>query len=189
MRRFVATMMIAAIGVTVLVVGQGTAPAADLEITPAAPDEGDTELTIEITAFEPDTPIYAVPCVIRDDGSEPDVATDDCDLMKVAAATTDGDGKATIVVNWEIPAEGIAVFVGDEARDNQVSQVVTPEAAIEADDSQDSSAEVAVLGSTVVREDLADTGPREVVTLAMAATALIVLGLALRGAERLQTPA
>jgi hypothetical protein len=49
---------------------------------------------------------------------------------------------------------------------------------------------VAVLGTNVVQEqDLADTGPREVMLLVTAAAAIIGLGIALRGAERRLLPA
>jgi hypothetical protein len=54
----------------------------------------------------------------------------------------------------------------------------------------DDSPVVAVLGTNVVQEqDLADTGPREVMLLVTAAAAIIGLGIALRGAERRLLPA
>jgi len=183
MRRFFATVMIAAIGTTV--VGAGIALAADLEITPEVPVEGEAELTIDVTDFDPDTPIYAVPCEVPVDGAQLDVTTDNCDIAEIATATTDGDGKATIVVNWNIPVDGIAVYVGDETRDNQATQVLTPEV----HEGESDNPDVAVLGTNVVQEDLADTGAREVMLLAMAATAVIGFGFALLGAERIRTPA
>jgi hypothetical protein len=125
-----------------------------------------------------------LPCEIPEDGDDLDVSSDRCDVAQVATATTDANGSATIVVNWNIPADGITVYVGDEARENQVSQTLTPEV----HEGESDNPEVAVLGTNVVQEDLADTGPREVMILAMVATAIIGLGLALRGAERLQTP-
>ena len=183
MRRFLTTLTIAAIGTTT--VGAGIALAAEVDVTPAAPAEGEAELTIDVTDFDPDTPIYAVPCEIPSGGEDLDVSTDSCDIAEVATATTDGAGKATIVVNWNIPADGIAVYVGDEARANEASQILTPE--VHQGESPDP--DVAVLGTSVVQEDLADTGPREVMFLTMLAAATIGIGLALRGAGRLQTPA
>lgn len=181
MRRFLATVAIAAIGVAT--VGAGMALAADLEIVPAEPEVGIAELTIDVTDFAPDTPIYAVPCDTPEEGAELDVASSDCDIAEVEATVTDGDGNATIVVNWEIPEEGITVYVGDEQRENQVTQVLTPSV----HDGESDDPDVEVLGTNVVQEDLADTGPREVMLAAMIGTALIGIGLALRGAERLQS--
>ena len=57
MRRFLATLMIAAIGTTV--VGAGIALAAEIEVTPADPTEGPAELTIDVWDFDPNTPIFA----------------------------------------------------------------------------------------------------------------------------------
>ncbi len=184
MRRFLATVLMAAVGTTA--VGVGIALAADIEITPAVSEPGEARLTIEVTGFEPDTPIYAVPCAIPVDGTELDVTTDNCDVAMVVTTVTDADGNATIVADWDIPAEGVAVYVGDEARDREVVEIITPEVDADADDSP----EVAVLGTNVVQEpDLADTGPREVMLLVTAATVLIGVGIAFRGAERRLLPA
>ncbi|MEM7140699.1 MAG: hypothetical protein AAF548_06655 [Actinomycetota bacterium] len=177
-RRFAATVMIAAVGTTV--VGGGIALAADLEIVPNEPEVGMAELTIDVSDFDANTPIYAVPCAVPAADEELDITTDDCDIAEVEATVTDGNGSATIVVNWEIPEEGITVYVGDEARDNEVTQVLTP--SVHAGESDDPDVEV--LGTNVVQEDLADTGPREVMLAAMIGTGLIGIGLALRGAER-----
>lgn len=181
MRRFLATCAIAAIGV--VTVGAGMALAAELEIVPAEPEVGMAELTIDVSDFAPDTPIYAVPCETPEDGSEVDVSSSDCDIAEVETTVTDGDGRATIVVNWDIPEEGITVYVGDEQRENQVTQVLTPAV----HDGETDDPDVEVLGTNVVQEDdLADTGPREIMLAAMIGTALIGIGLGLRGAERWQ---
>lgn len=178
MRRFLTTVLIAAIGTTLI--GVGISLAADIEISPAVPEPGEAQLTIDVTGFEPDTPIYAIPCAVPDVGTELDVTTDDCEVAEVVTAVTDSEGNATIVADWDIPAEGVAVYVGDEARTREVTKILTP--AIDADD--DDSPEVAVLGTTVAQEELADTGPREVLLLVTAAVGMIGLGTALRGAER-----
>ncbi len=183
MRRVLATVLIAMTGTTV--VGAGIALAAEVEVSPAAPTEGEAELTINVIDFGPDTPIYAVPCEVPDEGEELDPSNDNCDLAEVVATTTDSDGHATIVVKWDIPADGLAVYVGDEARTNQASQILTPGVQAEVTP----IADVGVLGTSVVQEDLADTGPREIMTLLMVAAALIALGLGLRGAELARTPA
>ena len=191
--RFLATVAIAALGTTV--VGVGIALAAEIDVTPANPGEGEAELTIEVSEFEPRTPIYAIPCKVPRDTDDLDPATNNCDLSAVTATTTDADGNATIVVTWKIPEEGIAVYVGDEARENHASQILHPgehETEVhgnEVVEGESPAPDVEVLGTTVVQEELADTGVREVLVLLMVASALIGLGLALRGAERFQTPA
>ncbi|MDW3219992.1 MAG: hypothetical protein R8F63_15365 [Acidimicrobiales bacterium] len=181
MRRFLATVTIAAIGVGA--VGAGMALAADLDIVPAEPEIGLAELTITVTDFAPDTAIYAVPCQTPAEGEELDLGASGCDIAEVEVAVTDGDGNATIVVAWEIPEDGITVYVGDEAREHEVMQVVTPKM----DDSETTEPEVEVLGTTVVEEDLADTGPREVMLATMLGTLLIGVGMGFRRAERWQT--
>jgi hypothetical protein len=178
MRLFLATVLVVAIGTTA--VGAGMALAGDVEVSPDTPAEGTAELTLDVTEFEPGTPIYAVPCEVPADGEDLDVTTDSCDIAAVATATTDGSGRATIVVDWDIPSDGIAVYVSDEARDHEATQILTPEVGDAAPDSPD----VAVLGTNVVQEDLAETGPRELKILTMLATAIIGLGFALCGAER-----
>lgn len=179
MRRFLATITIAAIGL--ITVSAGIALAADLEIVPAEPEVGEAELTIEVSDFDPDTPIYAVPCDISADGTAIDIATSDCDVAEVEATMTDSDGRATIVVNWDIPVEGITVYVGDEARDNQVSKTITP--SVHDGDADDP--DVAVLGTNVVQEDeLAETGPREAVLVGAIGAALVGLGMAFRTVGR-----
>lgn len=182
MRRFLATLAVTAIGTTL--VGVGLAAAAELEITPEAPAEGQTELTISVGDFGPDTPIYAVPCDVPASRDAADVTTDSCDVSEVASATTDASGNATIVVEWTIPADGIAVYVGDEARKDQAAIILMP--AIDTPEP-----EVAVLGTTVVQEsdELPETGPREVVLLLTVAALVIGVGLALRGAEHIRTSA
>ncbi|MEQ8842818.1 MAG: hypothetical protein RIB98_17700 [Acidimicrobiales bacterium] len=191
MRRILATVLFAVIGTTMA--GTGIALAAEIEVTPAAPPEGDVELTIEVTDFTPDTPIYTVPCTVPAEGDELDPSTANCDLTEVVATTTDASGQAIMVVNWNIPAEGIAVFVGDEARTNQAFQIVTPGADVveETEDVvEETEPDVEVLGTSVVQEDdLADTGPREIMILVMVATLLIGLGVALRSAAPVNDPA
>lgn len=182
MRRFFATLVIAAIGTTS--VGVGIALAGEVDVTPEAPDEGKAELTIDVSDFDPDTPVYAVPCEVATADEELDVTTDSCDITEVATATTDGSGTATIVVNWNIPSDGITVYVSDESRANVATQVIMPDV----DDGESDDPEVAVLGTNVVQEDLADTGPRETMILLMVAALALGLGFALRSAGRLQTP-
>ena len=190
MRRFIATVFVAAIGTTL--VGAGIALAADIEVRPLDPGEGEAELTIDVSDFAPDTPIYALPCDIPAAGEELDVTTANCDIAEVATTVTDATGAATIVVDWTIPAGGIAVYVGDEARANEATQIVTPGQVAVDLDNPDAVApeepEVAVLGTSVVQEDLADTGPRETMMLLMVAAVAIGLGVALQGVERLRTP-
>ena len=181
MRRFFATLVIAAIGT--MSVGVGIALAGDVDVTPAAPEEGEAELTIDVSDFDPDTPVYAVPCEVPAADEELDVTTDSCDIAAVATATTDGSGTATIVVNWNIPSEGITVYVSDESRANVATQVLTPEV----HDGESDNPEVAVLGTNVVQEDLADTGPRETMILLLVAALALGLGFALRSVERLQS--
>lgn len=183
MRRILVTIAMAAIGTAA--VGVGIALAADVEISPSSPGEGVTELTIDVTGFASDTPIFAVPCDVPAAGEVVDIATDGCDIAQVATATTDTDGAATILVEWNIPAEGIAVFVGDEAGDNEVTTLLMPGVEqVDIDGPEADDSEVAVLGTNVVQEDLADTGPREVMVLLMVATILMGLGVALVGAQR-----
>lgn len=187
-RRFFATVAIAAIGTTV--VGVGIALAADIEVTPDQPEVGPAELTIRIDDFPPDTPVYAVPCAIPAEGTEVTLGTDNCDVTAVVTAVTDDAGAATLTVDWAIPDEGIAVYVGDETREHQATKIITPAPTSAAGDDADADPEVAVLGTSVVQEDdadddLADTGPREIVVLGMIGTALVGLGVAFVGAERL----
>ncbi|GJM37340.1 MAG: hypothetical protein DHS20C19_07070 [Acidimicrobiales bacterium] len=182
MRRVLATVTIVAIGV--LTVGAGMALAAELDIVPAEPEVGLAELTIDVSDFAPDTAIYAIPCQTPAEGEELDLGTSACDIAAVEVAVTDGDGKATFVVNWDIPDDGITVYVGDEARDHEATHVLTPSVP----DDESTDPDVEVLGTNVVQEeDLADTGPREVMLAAMIGTLLIGVGMALRGAERWQT--
>ena len=188
MRRVLSTVLIAAISMTV--VGAGIALAAEIEIIPASPDQGGSEFTIKVTDFAPDTPIYALPCEIPAAGAELDPSADSCDISRAATATTDADGSASIVVDWDVPEGGIAVYVGDETLQNEATQIVMPgdtqdEVVVEATE-PDPDPEVEVLGTTVVQEDLADTGPREVVILTVLATALIGIGLGFRGFEQIQ---
>lgn len=182
MRRILATVIMAALGTTL--VGAGIALAAEIEVSPPDPPLGAAELTIEATGFAPDTPIYAVPCAVPAAGEELDVTTAGCEVAEVATAVTDGRGAATFVVSWTIPAEGLAIYVGDEARANEATRILTPGDATETIEVP----AVAVLGTSVVQEDLAETGPRETMLLLMAATVFIGLGVALRAVERVQTP-
>lgn len=191
-RRFFATVAIAALGTTV--VGVGIALAADIEVSPEQPETGPAELTIRVGDFPPNTPIYAVPCAVPADGTEVSLGTDDCDVTAVVTAVTDAAGAATLTVEWTIPDDGIAVYVGDETREHQATTVITPAPPSAPGDEADADddAEVAVLGTSVVQEDepdddLADTGPREIVVLGMIGTALIGLGIAFQNAERLGT--
>jgi len=179
MRRFLVSITIAAIGTTV--VGAGIVLAAELEVTPQVPEQGESELTLEVEGFEPNAPIYAIPCDVPVDGPDVDVTTDNCDIAKVVTATTDDEGKATITVRWDIPAAGIAVYVGDEARSHEVTQILSPAPVEEPTD----GSEVVVLGTNIVQEDLADTGARETVLLLIVATAAIGLGFALQKPQRL----
>ena len=182
MRRFLATVIIATLGTTL--VGVGITLAAEIEVSPPSPSAGAAELTIDVTDFAPDTPIYAVPCAIPLDGEELDLTTAGCDVADVATAVTDALGAATIVVSWTIPAEGIAVYVGDETRANEATRILTPGDGAE----EIESPAVAVRGTSVVQEDLADTGPRETMPLLVLATVLIGSGVGLRGVERVRTP-
>lgn len=199
LRRFMATVAIAVCGTTV--VGAGIALAAELEVTPSEPTAGETELTLAISDFDPDTSIFAVPCEIPASGDANDVTTADCDVVAVEATVTDENGEATLVVTWEIPEGGIAVYVGDETRTNQVAQILTT-ADIDAattdtatddtatDESADPANEVEVLGTSVVQEsndttdDLAETGPRELVLLLMGAALLVAFGTLTTAASR-----
>lgn len=206
-RRFVASLGIAIVGTTV--VGAGIALAAELDITPSAPPPGQTELLIEVSDFDPDTAIFAVPCDIPESGDPADVTTADCDVVAVEATVTDENGEATISVTWEIPEGGIAIYVGDETRTNQIAEIIGTEAiAVEGSDTDDGATsdgatqdgatqdvaadddgtEVEVRGTSVVQEtndtedDLAETGPREVVVLLMVAGLLVAIGVGLNHA-------
>jgi hypothetical protein len=169
MRRIFAGVAVAAVSMTV--VGVGAASAAEIEIDPLAPEAGEVALTITVSDFDPNTPIFAVPCEIPASGEQVDIANASCDFSKVAAATTDPDGEAIIRTVWVIPEGGIAVFVGDEMRENQVTMILgtTPAATTDIP-------EVEVLGTSVVQEDLADTGPRKTMLLVMVGAALLAIG-------------
>lgn len=135
--------------------------------------------------FTPGTPIFAVPCETPPEGDGIDAPRTDCDIAEVAATVTDGQGAATFVVTWEIPEEGITVYVGDQSRDNEVTVEVSPSTG----DGEQS--DVAVLGTSVAQtdepEELADTGPREVVLVTLIGTALVGIGLTFRGIEHRRT--
>ena len=170
MQRFFSLVAIAAIGMTTI--GAGIALAAEMEIIPGVADNGDPELTIDVWDFDPDTPIYVVPCDVPESGDDADVTTDSCDTSEVVATRTDADGTASFSVTWTIPEEGVAVYVGDEMAKNQVAQVLTRKLV----GAETEAPAVEVLGTNVTQEDLADTGPRETMLLLMIAATLIALG-------------
>ena len=88
---------------------------------------------------------------------------------------TDAAGRATFTVEWTIPEEGIGVYAGDEQRKDHVTAILTTTATAELEVEVDEP-EVEVLGTRVVEDDLAETGPRETVLLLMVAAGCLALG-------------
>lgn len=165
MRRFFGTV---ATGLLImLVAGAGIALAAELEVVPSPVGEGEQELTIDVWDFDPDTPVYVVPCEVPASGDAADVSSDSCDLADVETATTDADGAASFEVTWDIPADGIAVFAGDEMGTDEVAEVL-----------EVAGTGVEVLGtSTTADDELADTGA-DTGPLVSLGLALVLLGTA-----------
>lgn len=169
-----------------IVLTAGGASAAEVAVDPAAPAVGRQDLTIEITDFTPDTAVYAVPCSVPGSGDAADLSSDMCSIVDVVTATTDDTGHASLTVTWEVPAEGLGVYVGDEMRTDQATAIVRPSGAVAV--VEPDTPQVEVLGTTVDESDLADTGA-ETTPLLFAAALLLGVGLLSVEAGRRLTPA
>lgn len=178
-------MVVGAITAT-LILGVGTVAAAEIEVQPMESPAGPVELTLTVSGFAPELPIFAVPCFVTGDAA--DIVFADCDIAEVETAATDAEGRATLIVEWVLPPEGFTIYVGDEMRDHEVTATIaaveepTEDDAAPTDDPTDEAADAQAppteVGEvTVTRPDeLADTGPTGVAPLVLVGVALIGAG-------------
>ena len=175
MRRFLGSVITAL--AVMLAVGAGVALAAELEITPADPGAGIGDLTIDVWDFDPDTPVYVVPCELPESGDPAEVTNQSCRIADMAATTTDATG-AAIDVTWDLGEDGVAVRAADEMRDSTAVELIEIG---DAGVAQEVSSDAAVLGTSLAQEDLAVTGLSSLTTLlAVSSIVLLAMGTTLR---------
>ena len=73
-------MVAAAIVATTVALTGGVAWAAEIEVSPAEGEEaGPADFEITLTDFEPDTPVFVLPCEVPESGDPADVDGETCD--------------------------------------------------------------------------------------------------------------
>ncbi len=114
MRRKLITLAVAAIAV---VVPSGIAQAEPgIEVDPTSVDAaGEQEVTVTLSGFTPELAVFVLPCGFPAGG---DVAVFDnttCDQAQLSPVTIDADGAGIVTATYDVPAEGLAVYVTDAA--------------------------------------------------------------------------
>ena len=131
MRTKLITMAIAAVAI---VAPAGIASAApEIAVSPSSVDAaGEQEVEVTLSGFTAETPVFVLPCAFPAGG---DVAAFDnttCDQAQLSPAVIDAEGGATVTATFDIPAEGIAIYVTDAAQaESGVALITIGEAAAE----------------------------------------------------------
>lgn len=172
MRRLMVAVAITA--TTVALMG-GVALAGEMEVVPdSLPEPGETEFDITLTEFDPETPVFVLPCKSPESGIVDDIDGETCNINQVASAMTDADGTAMVKLIWDVPPEGVAFVAGNETRTDAASALVSVQDTRVLGDAQEDPDDTG---------ELPDTGSETWVLVGLAA-ALVVGGSATSAAGR-----
>jgi hypothetical protein len=118
-------MLSAAIAATTLALTTGTALAGEIVAVPdTVPAPGEATFELTLSGFSPETTIFVVPCEAPAGGDPDDIDPTTCDLENATGARSDTEGTARLTATWDVPAGGLAILVGNEARTEAANLIV-----------------------------------------------------------------
>lgn len=124
MRKMFTTLAVAAIAVAApagIASAEGT-----IEVDPSDVDAaGEQDVAITLSGFTADLQVFVLPCDFPSSGNAADLILETCDQTQLSPVTIGADGGATLTATYDIPAEGLAVFVTDAAEAEQATALIT----------------------------------------------------------------
>lgn len=171
-----AKLLILGLGLAMVAVFAGPAAAQDgpaITVDPANVDAaGTVEVTITGTGYTQPA-LFVLPCTFPDGGDVTLLSSDDCDLTALTPVSPDADGAFEITIEYDIPAEGLAIVAADAGQVEQAAAAISVGAA-------DEPAPEPTPEETDTAQELPETGSENailaIVGLTLAAAGVVVLG-------------
>lgn len=183
MRRKIITMAIAAIAIVAPAGIASAAPEISVDVS-SVDAAGEQAVEVSLSGFTPELAVFVLPCGFPAGG---DVAAFDnttCDQAQLSPVVIDADGNGTVSATYDVPAEGLAIYVTDADVAETGVALITVGAGDAAADEAPAEAEADDAGDgtpapTAVNTGAPASGSSNATILALALGMLVLAGGAL----------
>ncbi len=170
-----AKLLIIGLGLAMVAAFAGPAAAQDgpaITVDPTSVDAaGTVAVSVSGTGYTQPA-LFVLPCTYPEGGDVALLSSDDCDLTALTPVSPDADGAFEITIEYDIPAEGLAIVAADAGQVEQAAAVISVGAAEETPTPEPEVVEEA--------QELPETGSENavmaIVGLTLAAAGAVVLG-------------